>query len=88
MGSKGYKYFGVAKDLPGVKEMFQSKASVIMKRGRDVVKIVDGAYFGIGEEEDEKATNSESSDEPVAEDDWSRESQVLEGKEVCVCTFF
>ena len=73
VGSKGYRYFGMAKELPGVKEMFQKKASVIMKRGRDVKKIVDGGYFGIGDEEDGVLEEEERREE---EERWGE----VEGK--------
>jgi hypothetical protein len=67
-GGKGYRYFGRARELPGVKEMFESAA----KRGRDGGdegggggkkgrgegmgegrKHVDAAYFGYGLDEED-----------------------------------
>jgi hypothetical protein len=66
-GGKGYKYFGRARELPGVKEMFEAVA----KRGRDgddegggggkkgrpegdlARKHVDAAYFGYGLDEED-----------------------------------
>jgi pre-mRNA-splicing factor ISY1 len=29
-GSRGYKYFGAAKDLPGVKELFEQEGSRVL----------------------------------------------------------
>mmetsp|Transcript_18514 Transcript_18514/g.37086 ORF Transcript_18514/g.37086 Transcript_18514/m.37086 type:complete len:260 (-) Transcript_18514:31-810(-) len=50
---KGYKYFGAARDLPGVREMFAKNAGKIMKRSRgDLWGCVDGEYYGIGSEDD------------------------------------
>ena len=49
----GYRYFGAAKNLPGVKELFESiepkKARVT--RG-DLYKRIDGDYYGFRDEDD------------------------------------
>ena len=52
VGKRGYCYFGAARELPGVKEMFQKKASDIMKRKRDVRSHADYAYYGLDDEQD------------------------------------
>ena len=31
-GNRGYKYFGAARDLPGVRELFENKREIILKR--------------------------------------------------------
>ena len=61
-GGKGYRYFGRAKELPGVKEMFERAAKRHVRggdgeddekrlAGQDMArKNVDAAYFGYGEE--------------------------------------
>lgn len=61
-GGKGYRYFGRARELPGVKELFEAAAS---KKGGDdegetttretIRRNVDAAYYGYapGEEDDE-----------------------------------
>jgi len=52
-GSGGYKYFGAARNLPGVKELFMKKASSIMKRSRgDIYKEIGTSYYGFVDEED------------------------------------
>eukprot|EP01117_Protostelium_nocturnum_P018583 TRINITY_DN7801_c0_g4_i1.p1 TRINITY_DN7801_c0_g4~~TRINITY_DN7801_c0_g4_i1.p1 ORF type:complete len:255 (-),score=74.26 TRINITY_DN7801_c0_g4_i1:137-901(-) len=53
--SKGYvyKYFGAAKSLPGVKEMFARSANEKVKRKRFDYKGIDAEYYGYGDEEDE-----------------------------------
>jgi len=49
----GYRYFGAAKDLPGVKELFQKQKAKQLKRKRgDVYKYITPDYFGWREEED------------------------------------
>ncbi|WEW55945.1 NineTeen Complex (NTC) component [Emydomyces testavorans] len=61
-GGKGYRYFGRARELPGVKEMFEAAAR---KRSADELedsgggqsdmlkKHVDAAYFGYGLDEED-----------------------------------
>lgn len=59
-GGKGYKYFGRARELPGVKELFeaakeQGKPDKPLEESKDLRKLVDAAYYGYGpnEEDDE-----------------------------------
>mmetsp|Transcript_25637 Transcript_25637/g.31569 ORF Transcript_25637/g.31569 Transcript_25637/m.31569 type:complete len:264 (+) Transcript_25637:119-910(+) len=52
-GSAGYRYFGAAKDLPGVKELFARNAVKLTKRKRgDVYKYITPDYYGLRDEED------------------------------------
>ena len=52
-GSGGYRYFGAAKELPGVKELFARHAAKITKRKRgDVYKYITPDYYGLRDEED------------------------------------
>ncbi|KAJ0123059.1 hypothetical protein N8I77_010140 [Diaporthe amygdali] len=64
VGNKGYKYFGRARELPGVKELFEAAAKARadgredgkpLEARDDLRKIVDAAYYGYapGEEDDE-----------------------------------
>lgn len=49
----GYKYFGAAKQLPGVKELFETPALPKRKRNRhDLYKRIDADYYGYRDEED------------------------------------
>ncbi|ROT35443.1 Pre-mRNA-splicing factor ISY1 [Sodiomyces alkalinus F11] len=59
-GGKGYRYFGRAKELPGVKELFEAaQAQAGEKKGPDKSEFrrpnVDAAYYGYapGEEDEE-----------------------------------
>ena len=46
-GNRGYKYFGAAKDLPGVRELFQGTVPNVAKKSRaELAKDVDADYFG------------------------------------------
>ena len=54
-GGAEYKYFGAARNLPGVKELFD-KPKVGAKKPRrtkqDLVRAIDAAYFGYRDEDD------------------------------------
>lgn len=52
-GPGGYRYFGAAKDLPGVQELFQKQALKQQSRKRgDILKHITPAYYGWRDEED------------------------------------
>merc|ERR1711972_172106 len=52
-GNKGYKYFGAARDLPGVREMFESDAPKEVKKTRaELMKDVDAQYYGFRDDDD------------------------------------
>ena len=52
-GSGGYRYFGEAKNLPGVKELFARHAAKISKRKRgDIYQYITPDYYGLRDEED------------------------------------
>ncbi|KAJ3314681.1 NineTeen Complex (NTC) component [Boothiomyces sp. JEL0838] len=52
-GTKGYRYFGMAKYLPGVKELFEQAAQMQQKIApEELVQRVDADYYGFRDEED------------------------------------
>lgn len=52
-GPGGYRYFGAAKDLPGVQELFEKQAQKVQNRKRgDILKHITPAYYGWRDEED------------------------------------
>ncbi len=52
-GPGGYRYFGAAKDLPGVQELFEKQAQKQQSRKRgDIMKHITPAYYGWRDEED------------------------------------
>ncbi|KAL2212835.1 Isy1-like splicing factor [Sarocladium strictum] len=55
-GGKGYRYFGRAKELPGVKELFEAAAASTEDKKpeekRDFRKRVDAAYYGYAPDEE------------------------------------
>jgi hypothetical protein len=49
----GYRYFGAAKNLPGVKELFEKEGPRKVRRTRfDMHKAVDADYYGFRDEDD------------------------------------
>lgn len=47
-GSGGYKYFGAAKDLPGVRELFQKEVPYEPKKSRsELYRNVTYDYYGL-----------------------------------------
>lgn len=57
-GSGGYKYFGAAKDLPGVRELFQREVPYEPKKTRaEIYSKITYEYYGLGEDpfEEEEA---------------------------------
>ncbi|KAI1504949.1 Isy1-like splicing factor [Biscogniauxia marginata] len=73
-GGKGYRYFGRARDLPGVKEMFEAAAAAARQRDEkpleareDLRKAVDAKYYGYApDEEDEALLRHEAAKEKEA----------------------
>ena len=48
-----YYYFGAAKDLPGVRELYEKRGREERKRGRgELAKLVDCQYYGMRDDED------------------------------------
>lgn len=57
-GGKGYRYFGRARELPGVKEMFEAatakpKEDKPLESRADLRKQVDAAYYGYNLDEED-----------------------------------
>ncbi|KAI3321613.1 Isy1-like splicing factor [Xylariaceae sp. AK1471] len=74
-GGKGYKYFGRAKELPGVKELFdaaiqaRTQAEKPLEARDDLRKNVDAKYYGYApDEEDEALLEYEAAKEKEAFD--------------------
>jgi len=53
-GNRGYRYFGAAKDLPGVRELFQQAAEEDLPRKSraDLMRNVDADYYGYMDDDD------------------------------------
>lgn len=49
----GYRYFGAAKKLPGVRELFEKPPELRKRRTRyDIYKRIDASYYGYRDDED------------------------------------
>ncbi|XP_039627498.1 pre-mRNA-splicing factor ISY1 homolog [Polypterus senegalus] len=52
-GNKGYKYFGAAKDLQGVRELFEKEPVPPPRKTRaELMKDIDAEYYGYRDEDD------------------------------------
>ncbi|XP_014185001.1 pre-mRNA-splicing factor ISY1 homolog [Haplochromis burtoni] len=52
-GNRGYKYFGAARDLPGVRELFEKEPAPAPRKTRgELMKDVDAEYYGYRDEDD------------------------------------
>lgn len=51
--SRGYKYFGRARELPGVKELFEELKPKVKEKQRVERKNVDADYYGYSRDEED-----------------------------------
>jgi len=85
-GTRGYKYFGAAKDLPGVRELFEPDVSHVPKKTRgELMRDVDADYYGYRDDDDGLLEPLEREAEAIAiaklEADWI-EKRKTKGKAV------
>lgn len=85
-GNRGYKYFGAAKDLPGVRELFEQEPPKPPRKTRaELMKDIDADYYGYRDEDDgrllplEKEAEENARAQKVAE--WKdRKEAILRGE--------
>eukprot|EP00128_Syssomonas_multiformis_P019050 Colp12_sorted_trinity150504_noHs@30396 len=77
-GMRGYKYFGAAKDLPGVRELFEQAVQVRARKTRgQLYKGIDADYYGYRDDDDgvllplEQAAEEEARAKAIAK--WNAE---------------
>jgi len=59
-GSHGYKYFGAARELPGVKELFDQNLAPSTKKTRaELMRDIDAHYYGFRDDDDGKLVGME-----------------------------
>ena len=80
---KAYKYFGAAKNLPGVKELFEAPAKKAVRRTRHQMNLhIDSGYYGYRDEEDGVLLRVEAEAETAmrraAIDEWEAEQKLRE----------
>nr|CAG4650325.1 EOG090X09UC [Sida crystallina] len=52
-GNRGYRYFGAARDLPGVRELFEQEPLPPPKKSRaELMKDIDADYYGYRDDDD------------------------------------
>jgi pre-mRNA-splicing factor ISY1 len=65
--NRGYKYFGAAKDLPGVRELFQKATETTTKKTRaELMRNVDADYYGYMDDDDGLLIPLEKAEEKLA----------------------
>jgi pre-mRNA-splicing factor ISY1 len=82
MGQNGYYYFGVAKELPGVRELFERQTAETVRRTRyELYKLVDGDYYGYRDDDDGLLVKLEQTQEKkargLAEKEWRDQQREL-----------
>ncbi|ELU02475.1 hypothetical protein CAPTEDRAFT_169788 [Capitella teleta] len=76
-GCRGYKYFGAARDLPGVRDLFESQAPAAPKKLRaELMKDINADYYGYRDEDDGLIIPLEEAEEKKA-----IEAKIAEWKE-------
>lgn len=66
-GNRGYKYFGAAKDLPGVRELFEAEPPKAQRKTRaELMKDIDADYYGYRDEDDGVLVPLEKEQEKIA----------------------
>lgn len=86
-GNRGYKYFGAAKDLPGVKELFEMAPPEPPRKTRgDLMKDVDADYYGYRDEDDGILVPLEIEQEKLAiellKEKWKARKQAIAAGDV------
>jgi len=73
-GAGGYKYWGAARDLPGVRELFAKEAPNPPKKSRaDLYKNINFEYYGFKDEDDGMLLIYEKEAEKKLIDDYNQE---------------
>jgi len=90
-GNRGYKYFGAARDLPGVRELFEQEPPAPPRKTRaELMKDIDADYYGYRDEDDGILVPLEQEEEKLAiakkVEEWKiRKEAILRG-EITVST--
>nr|SVE80252.1 EOG090X09UC [Daphnia magna] len=84
-GNRGYRYFGAARELPGVRELFEQEPMPVPKKSRaELMKDIDADYYGYRDDDDgiliplEQEAEKEAVAKAVAEWQTKKEAGLLE----------
>ncbi|XP_028913149.1 pre-mRNA-splicing factor ISY1 homolog isoform X1 [Ornithorhynchus anatinus] len=85
-GNRGYKYFGAAKDLPGVRELFEKEPLPPPRKTRaELMRAIDAEYYGYRDEDDGilEPLEQEQEEKVIAEavEKWKAEREARGDKE-------
>ncbi|XP_042515439.1 pre-mRNA-splicing factor ISY1 homolog [Macadamia integrifolia] len=85
----GYRYFGAAKKLPGVRELFEKPPELRKRRSRyDIFKRIDASYYGYRDDEDgilEKLEGpAETKMRSAALEDWMKMENIKKEAKMAV----
>ncbi|EFA10422.1 pre-mRNA-splicing factor ISY1 homolog [Tribolium castaneum] len=87
-GNRGYKYFGAAKELPGVRELFEQEPPPPPRKTRaEMMKDIDADYYGYMDDDDgiliplEMAAEKTSIQKVIAEWKEKKERQMTHDEE-------
>ncbi|KAK9826190.1 hypothetical protein WJX81_006192 [Elliptochloris bilobata] len=70
----GYRYFGAAKQLPGVRELFEKEAPRVLRRTRhQLYQHINADYYGFRDEEDGLLEKVEAAAEQQLRQQWMDE---------------
>nr|SVE75259.1 EOG090X09UC [Daphnia dolichocephala] len=84
-GNRGYRYFGAARELPGVRELFEQEPMPVPKKSRaELMKDIDADYYGYRDDDDgiliplEQEAEKDAIAKAVAEWQTKKEAGLLE----------
>lgn len=81
-GNRGYKYFGAAKNLPGVRELFEQEIQYVPKKNyAEMMKNIDAEYFGFQDDDDGILIPLEQKAEKEYKEKWMAEWRAKNGVE-------
>uniref|UniRef100_T1H5B7 Pre-mRNA-splicing factor ISY1 n=1 Tax=Megaselia scalaris TaxID=36166 RepID=T1H5B7_MEGSC len=81
-GNRGYKYFGAAKNLPGVRELFEQETQYVPKKNyAELMKNIDAEYFGFQDDDDGILIPLEEKAEKEYREKWISEWKEKNGLE-------
>lgn len=85
-GNRGYKYFGAAKDLPGVRELFEQEPPPPARKTRaELMKDIDAHYYGYFDDDDNVLVPLEEKAEKIAQQqalqEWKEKQKSRNGND-------